>query len=50
MALLLMHKGIKDARPLEGGFNALVAIGYPMELKEPVVRPKQKIILGARPI
>lgn len=49
MALLIKEKGIKDARPLLGGFNSLVAVGYPMELKDPIVRPKQKITLGSSP-
>ncbi|MFH1484970.1 MAG: hypothetical protein ABIH46_02770 [Chloroflexota bacterium] len=46
MALMLKDKGLTDVRPLEAGFNALIAAGYPMELKE--TAPLQKISLGKR--
>ena len=38
MAQTLRQRGFANARPLELGFNALIAIGYPMELKQPTVR------------
>lgn len=34
MARTLKEKGYRDVRILEAGFNALLAIGYPMERKQ----------------
>lgn len=31
MARLLIEKGYHDVRPLEGGFDGWVALGYPTE-------------------
>jgi len=35
VALTLMQAGFSNVRPLKRGFNALLAIGYPIELKQP---------------
>jgi len=38
VALTLKRKGFREVRPLKQGFNALIGIGYPMELKPPTAQ------------
>lgn len=46
-ALRLRRRGVRRVRPLEGGFEAWTALGYPVEARAPVVDDEQRILNAA---
>jgi len=46
VALRLKRRGISRVRPLEGGYAAWVAQGYPLESWTPAEAPKAAVAAG----
>ncbi|HZX43884.1 MAG TPA: hypothetical protein VFE93_18740 [Myxococcaceae bacterium] len=46
MALRLKRRGINRVRPLEGGYAAWVAEGYPLQRWEPVEASSTSLAVG----